>query len=53
MVEATLYQNEKIVMQREFDDPASFNDVLKKMEAYVLAEQINSLGEVLIRTRFR
>jgi hypothetical protein len=53
MIEAEIHRNDKLLMQRTFDDPTfSLESVLKKLELYVLNEQLNVAGECLLRVRF-
>ncbi|MBI6545220.1 MAG: hypothetical protein HY692_00410 [Cyanobacteria bacterium NC_groundwater_1444_Ag_S-0.65um_54_12] len=53
MIEAEVHCNDEILMQRTYHEPSlSLEMVLKQLEMYVVAEQLNHSGECLLRVRF-
>lgn len=53
MIEAEVHRNEEVLMRRTFVEPSlSLESVLKQLEMYVVAEQLNNTGECLLRVRF-
>ncbi len=53
MIEAEVHRNEEVLMRRTFHEPSlSLESVLKQLEMYVVAEQLNNTGECLLRVRF-
>lgn len=53
MIEAEVKRNDEILMQRTYYEPSlSLEMVLKQLEMYVVAEQLNESGECLLRVRF-
>lgn len=53
MIEAEVHRNDELLMQRTYYEPSlSLEMVLKQLEMYVVAEQLNSSGECLLRVRF-
>lgn len=53
MIEAEVIQNDKCIMQRTYTEPGlSLENVLKHLEMYTVAEQINYAGECILRVRF-
>lgn len=53
MIEAEIHRNDKLLMQRTYHDPQlSLEQVLKQLELYVVNEQLNTVGECLLRARF-
>lgn len=53
MIEAEVHRNEEVLMRRTFVEPSlSLESVLKQLEMYVVAEQLNNSGECLLRVRF-
>ena len=53
MIEAEVHRNEEVLMRRTYHEPSlSLETVLKQLEMYVVAEQLNNAGECLLRVRF-
>lgn len=53
MIEAEVQRNDEILMQRTYYEPSlSLEMVLKQLEMYIVAEQLNSTAECLLRVRF-
>lgn len=53
MIEAEVHRNDELLMQRTYYEPSlSLEMVLKQLEMYVVAEQLNNTGECLLRVRF-
>ncbi len=53
MIEAEVHRNEEVLMRRTYHEPSlSLESVLKQLEMYVVAEQLNNAGECLLRVRF-
>jgi hypothetical protein len=53
MIEAEVHRNEEVLMRRTYNEPSlSLESVLKQLEMYVIAEQLNNSGECLLRVRF-
>ena len=53
VIEAEVHRNEEVIMRREYHEPSlSLETVLKQLEMYVVAEQMNLPGECLLRVRF-
>ncbi|MEB3238226.1 MAG: hypothetical protein VKO64_11460 [Candidatus Sericytochromatia bacterium] len=53
MIEAEVHRNDELLMRRTFADGAlSLEAVLRRLEFYVVGEQLNASGECLLRVRF-
>ena len=53
MIEAEVHRNDELLMRRTFEGPAlSLETVLRRLEFYVVGEQLNATGECLLRVRF-
>lgn len=53
MIEAEVQRNDEILMQRTYYEPSlSLEMVLKQLEMYIVAEQLNNSAECLLRVRF-
>ena len=53
MIEAEVHRNDEVLMLRTYSEPSlSLETVLKQLEMYVVAEQLNHSGECLLRVRF-
>lgn len=53
MIEAIVMRNEELLMQRFFYDPdLTLIKVLHNLELYVINEQLNTVGECVLRVRF-
>lgn len=53
MIEAEVHRNEEVLMRRTYhENGLSLETVLKQLEMYVVAEQLNNEGECLLRVRF-
>ena len=54
MIEAEVHRDEIVLMQRTYQEPSlSLESVLRQLELYVVAEQLNQQSECLLRVRFR
>ncbi len=53
VIEAEVHRNDEVLMLRTYTEPSlSLETVLKQLEMYVVAEQLNHSGECLLRVRF-
>lgn len=53
MIEAEVHRNDQLLMQRVYHEPTlSLEGVLRQLELYVVNEQLNTVGECLLRVRF-
>ena len=53
MIEAEVHRNDELLMRRTFSDGTlSLEAVLRRLELYVVSEQLNASGECLLRVRF-
>ncbi|MEB3329089.1 MAG: hypothetical protein VKQ33_07645 [Candidatus Sericytochromatia bacterium] len=53
MIEAEVHRNGQLLLQRTYHEPSlSLEAVLKQLELYIVNEQLNNVGECLLRVRF-
>ena len=54
MIEAEVCRSGEVIMRRRYHDPSySLEAVLKQLELYVVAEQLNNTGECLLKFRYK
>jgi hypothetical protein len=52
MIEADIYLNDKLTMQRYYEPSISLEQALKKLELYVINEQFNIDFDCVIKSRY-